>query len=183
MANYIINSLYGYNQIIIANIFCFGLFVVSIISWTTEYDSIIGNKSVHDQNNSIIQKAALEKIAAKLKADPIIGQRSLYFPIISPYVNENSFFFILLSSGYYSIKSTSSWRLTSLSDHEKRLREADYAIIFSDNSIEPMSWISSIKIRKQIREMVQSSSNFELIEVADLSGEGRLFLYKNRVIQ
>ena len=182
MMSYIINTFNEKKLYTLGNIICLTFAVWAIINWHTEYYSISGFPVV-DQSFAAKQREAVKILVSEMKSDAKIGQRMLYEPIIAPYINEDNFFFALLSDGFYCPNANSSWRLTELSEQMKLFEKSDYAIIFSDNAIEPMPWIPSLKIRTQLREMVQSNSNFELISTAKLTADGEVYLYRNKFMK
>ena len=98
---------------------------------------------------------------------PDLGQRTLYFPVIAPYLNPDNMEFELRRRGLPAPAAPLVYLVGDLSAHQAIISKADVAILFSGESTLPMHWPASTGIRKEIGAAVAAAG---FVPVAKVDG-------------
>lgn len=111
-------------------------------------------------------KRIYTQTADALVAIPDLANRRLYFPVITPYLNQENIEFELRRRELpVPIQMPAIYHDADIASHRKAIAQADVAVLFSDDSTLPGSWPASEAIRKEIN--AAAAERFEPVAKID----------------
>ncbi len=118
-------------------------------------------------------------IVDALVADQDLARRTVYQPVIAPYLNTDTLQFLIKLRN----KPRPNWRAPYLSakieDHQAAIAESDYVILYSLNSTDVIPWLPSLRLRSETYEATQKLFSL-VLKVPDQSGNGSVSLYRRK---
>lgn len=117
-------------------------------------------------------------VADALAADPAIAQKAVYQPAISQYLNTDTLAFLLAERHSPRPKWFAPYLSGKIEDHRAALSQAHYAIVFTPDSSEPLSWTPSAAIRRETLDLVTTGGFQEIARTPDESGKGAIVVYR-----
>ena len=121
------------------------------------WSALPGREYIDDQNHIV---AALTDALA---TNQDLADKRLYVPAIAQYINQDTLSFMLRARGAQPPHTDISYVSADLGEHQSLALSADYIIIFSLDSREPLQWTPSYRIRGAIAEAVEHSGMFESV--------------------
>jgi hypothetical protein len=113
-----------------------------------------------------------------LAADPAIAQKTVYQPVISQYMTADMIGFLLAEKHKPRPTWAAPYLSTKTDDHHAALSRSHYAIVFTADSTEPLSWVPSAAIRQEALDLVRNGGFQEIARTPDESGRGAIVIYR-----
>jgi hypothetical protein len=117
-------------------------------------------------------------VADTLAADPAIAQKAVYQPAISQYLNTDTLAFLLAERHRPRPRWLAPYFSAKIEDHRAALGQAHYAIVFTPDSSDPLSWLPSAAIRRETLGLVENGGFQEIARTPDESGKGAIVIYR-----
>jgi len=119
--------------------------------------------AVQSQNFQRILQQTVDAVATV----PDLDKRKLYFPVIAQYLNQDNVWYELRRRNLGVPAADLVYLDGNMDAQRAQIAAADLVILFSDDSVLPIPWPATTKIRKEITAAVAKSGAFQTIAEID----------------
>lgn len=117
-------------------------------------------------------------VADFLAADRTIAQKTVYQPVISQYMTNDTLAFLMAERHKPRPRWLAPYLTTKMEEHHAALSQAQYAIMFTPDSAEPLTWLPTASIRQEVADLVKNGGFEEVARTPDESGKGAIVIYR-----
>lgn len=156
------------------------LLAISIVSWTP-VSMRLWNSTVSPTQSENYQRIFKETVNA-IATVPELGKRTLYFPVIAQYLNQDNIEFELRRRNLDTPVAPLMYLNGDMNFQREQLAKSDLVILFSNDSSLPLPWPASSGIRKEITAAVGEAEAFNTIAEIDggQSYPGKVLVFRRK---
>ena len=141
------------------------LLAISMLTWTP-VSMRLWNLTISSTQSENYQRIFTETVNA-IATVPELAKRTLYFPVIAQYLNQDNVEFELRRRNLDTPMAALVYLNGDINFQRKELAKSDLVVLFSHDSSLPLPWPASSGIRKEITAAVAQAGAFDTIAEID----------------